>query len=645
MKNIRIKSISLENFKCHDSLHLEFNGASASIYGDNATGKTSIYDALMWLLFSKNSRGDGEKNFEVKPLDEFGNVRDHMAETAVEVVFTVNNEELKLKRTLKEVWTTQRGKSEAVYSGNTSEYYIDDVPCKKYAFSDKVNELVDEDTFKLLTNVSYFADGITWQERRKVLFDIAKVMADEEIMLLATEFHPLLEAKGKLSVDDYKKKLMADKKGFTGLKDDIPARMSECQKTLESISDIDFDGARAKLSKLAAECAVIDEKIASISNNNAIETKNLEIREARVKLANLEAENKAFRAAQGTSTVNTNALKGELLATKSGISRKESALANDKRLLESYDKGIASARARWIAVNGEKFESRECPTCGQKLPPEQQKKAEAAFDVNKKTRLSDLEASANEFKKNKAITEARIKDTEEEIQALYGKVSKLTDEISAAESITVVINDMEGYADTKSAIEDEISVLSGELADLSQSIFDIKSEFIRERSAITSEIANQNAILGKESLIAYSEQRIEQLREEAQKAAAGLETVESMLYLIEEYTRYKTKFIEDSINSKFRIARFRLFREQANGGIEDRCDVVYDGISYSNLNNGARINVGIDITNTLSEAYGFRVPLFIDNAESVTKIEPSDTQIIRLVVSEFDKELRLSYEN
>ena len=279
------------------------------------------------------------------------------------------------------------------------------------------------------------------------------------------------------------------------------------------------------------------------------------------------------------------------------------------------------------------------------LPPEQQKKAEAAFDVTKKTKLSDLEASANEFKKNKAITEARIKDTEEEIEVLYGKVAKLTNEISSAESVTVIINDMEGYADTKSAIEEEISVLSGELADLSQSIFDIKSEFIRERSAITIQIAEQNAILGKESLIAYSEKRIEQLREEARKAAAGLETVESMLYLIEEYTRYKTKFIEDSINSKFRIARFRLFREQANGGIEDRCDVVYDGISYSNLNNGARINVGIDITNTLSEAYGFRVPLFIDNAESVTRIEPSDTQIIRLVVSEFDKELRLNYEN
>ena len=139
--------------------------------------------------------------------------------------------------------------------------------------------------------------------------------------------------------------------------------------------------------------------------------------------------------------------------------------------------------------------------------------------------------------------------------------------------------------------------------------------------------------------------RVEELREDAKNAAKALEAIENVLFLIDEYSRYKTKFVEDSINSLFRIARFRLFREQANGGVEDRCDVVYEGVPYINVNNGAKINVGIDIINTLSKSYGVTVPLFVDNAESVTKIESSDTQIIRLVVSENDKELRISYEN
>ena len=127
--------------------------------------------------------------------------------------------------------------------------------------------------------------------------------------------------------------------------------------------------------------------------------------------------------------------------------------------------------------------------------------------------------------------------------------------------------------------------------------------------------------------------------------AAREDGIESLLYLIEEYTRYKTFFVEDTINGMFRLAKFRLYRDQANGGVEDRCDVVYDGVPYSGVNNGMKINLGIDIINTLSSAYGVRVPLFVDNAESVTNLEHCHSQRIRLVVSEHDKELRVNYEN
>ena len=99
--------------------------------------------------------------------------------------------------------------------------------------------------------------------------------------------------------------------------------------------------------------------------------------------------------------------------------------------------------------------------------------------------------------------------------------------------------------------------------------------------------------------------------------------------------------MEQSINDHFRIATFRLFREQANGGLEERCDVVYDGVPFMGLNNGMKVNVGIDIINALSRHYGVTVPLFVDNAEAVTRLEPCNAQVIRLVVSENDKELRI----
>ena len=101
MTEIKIKRLVLENFKCHKSLKLDFEGGNASIYGDNASGKTSVYDALTWLLFGKDSQGNGEKNIEIKPLDASGEVKDHLAVTEVEAVLDVNGEEVTLRRTYK----------------------------------------------------------------------------------------------------------------------------------------------------------------------------------------------------------------------------------------------------------------------------------------------------------------------------------------------------------------------------------------------------------------------------------------------------------------------------------------------------------------------------------------------------------------
>ena len=66
---------------------------------------------------------------------------------------------------------------------------------------------------------------------------------------------------------------------------------------------------------------------------------------------------------------------------------------------------------------------------------------------------------------------------------------------------------------------------------------------------------------------------MEQLRRDEKNGEEALEQVEQLLYLMDEYSRYKTRFVEQSINGCFRIARFRLFREQANGGVEDRCEI------------------------------------------------------------------------
>lgn len=645
MTDIKIMRLSLENFKCHRSLTLNFDGGNASIYGDNASGKTSIYDALTWLLFGKDSAGNGEKNIEIKPLDANGEVKDHEALTVVEAVLDVSGEELTLRRTYREVWTTKRGSSEATYDGNTSEYYVDGVPCKKNAFTEKVNELVSEDTFRMLTSVSHFASQISWQDRRAVLFRVAGVMDDTQILATDAAFAPLVESMGKLSLEDYKKKLLAEKKKFVGAKTDIPARISECQKTIKDVAGLDFTGAKAQVEALQATLDSISAEIVAVEHNNAADQKRMEIREAQLELTALENENKAYRASQTTGTPDIYGMNIRLTALQTQHSKKNLAIENERAYITDLDKRITESRNRWISMNGETFIGGNCPTCGQNLPAAQLQAAKEQFEANKQKRLNDILQTANSYKESKAQSEDRLDRMVDEAAQLEAEITKLAGQITTAESNVVEIKDMEGYAERSGAINATIQKLNGELADMMMGTAAVVEKLGKEKREIMQQISQQMAIVNKESLLDYSRQRIEALREDARSAAECLEAIEKMLYLMDEYSRYKTSFVEDSINGMFRIARFRLFREQANGGIEDRCDVVHEGVPYISVNNGMKINLGIDIINTLSEAYGVKVPLFVDNAESVTNLEKCGSQIIRLVVSENDKELRVKYEN
>ena len=645
MNNIKIKRLTLENFKCHRNLTLDFEGGNASIYGDNAAGKTSVYDALTWLLFGKDSHGNGEKNIEIKPLNENGEVRDHDAITVVEAVLMVNSEEVALRRTYQEVWTTKRGYGEATYDGNTSEYYINGVPVKKYAFTEKVDALVSEDAFRMLTNVSHFADGISWQERREVLFRVANVVSDHDIMLTDAKFSPLLDGAGKLSVDDYKKKLLAEKRGFVGAKTELPARINECQKTIEDVEGMDFGAARAKIDALSAEKTALESELLSIERNTAAENKRMEIREAQLELATHDNENKAYRAQQTASAPDTAAMRKNLERLQAQHAVKMRTLDHEKAYVAQLDSDISSARERWISVNSEAFVGGSCPTCGQALPAAQLKVATEGFEAQKAKRLREIEQTANANKEAKAAALARIDSAESEIAELESTVTKEVGILTAAESNVITIQDMVGYSEKRESIQWKIDVLNGELADIMTDSTAERSKLLGQISEIKQEIESWSVYLGKESLLEYSRKRVHELQEDARNASEKLDAIEGMLFLIDEYSRYKTQFVEDSINSMFRLARFRLFREQANGGVEDRCDVTYNGIPYINLNSGAKINVGIDIINTLSRAYGVTVPLFVDNAESVTNLEKSDCQIIRLVVSENDKKLRCDYEN
>lgn len=638
---IKIIRLTLENFKCHRRLNLQLDGRSVSIYGDNATGKTSIYDALTWLLFGKDSAGNGEKNIDIKPLDSSGEVLDHQAITSVEAEFLVDGETVTLRRTYREVWTTRRGTGDPVYEGNTSDYFVDGVPQKKNAFDSKVRELVPEELFRMLTSVSYFAAGMKWQDRRAVLFDMAGTMTDKEIMAGSPEFAPLLESLGRLNLADYKAKLLSQKKGLTGVRDDAPTRINECQRTLQDLEDVDFAAAREEEKELSAKQDALSARLIALEQDAELMNKRLELREVKLERDTLESKNRSYRESQRSAGPDIAFIQKTISEERRRLSGDQVFLDTTDRTVQRYDREIQESRDLYVKVNGEAFSGGICPTCGQKLPFEQLREATEKFNAQKEIRLSGIIDNANRLKEEKQNYQDHAEEVREAVRRRTSHIRELEEQLRAAQEKTAEITDLPEYAGAIAEVDRRIDALQGEVDRLMADSSKVRDSVHGEINAVKDQLRFVRGVIAKEAVREQTMKRVEELKADARNASEALDSIEKMLYLMEGFTRYKAKRVESSVNDMFRLATFRLFREQANGGLEERCDAQYDGVPFMGLNNGMKVNVGIDIINALSRYYGVTVPLFVDNAEAVTRLESCNAQVIRLVVSEEDKELRI----
>ena len=639
---MQLISLRLENFKCHEHLEIRFDGRNASIYGQNATGKSSIYDGLTWLLFGKDSHG--KKDFDIKPLTLEGSVKDHAAITSVEAVLRVDGMERKLKRTYYEVWSTKRGSAEATFDGHSSDYFVDGVPCKKNEFIRRVGEIIEEDAFRLLTSITYFAAELPWQERRAILFDVAAVATDTEILASDARFAPLTAAMQGLTLDDYRKKLAAQRKGLNKVRTDIPARLDECKKTVTDLSGIDFDGLAHQRAEAQGRRAEAQRELDQAEYDGGRTELQNQLTGIQNEMGRLENENAAHRLAQQQAQGADEAapIRQTIHAILAQESRRQRDLEYLRRRQKALDDEVAACRTRWDSVNKEQFQGGACPTCGQTLPQARLEASRASFEQDKARRKGEAVYSANRAKKELEGIQEDISKLEQESTEGQKQAETLSAQLQQMERAPKAeITDLDGYAARKAELEAKAAELQGTLDRLDKQSAAHRKVLQDALADVDRELDRLSVELSKKTALEYANKRIEELRAQAAAASDELNQLDGMLYLCEEFTRYKVKFIEDSINRRFSLVRFRLFREQINGGLEDCCDVTVDGIPYATgLNSGAKVNAGIDIINTLSRHYSAQVPLFVDNAESVTQLAQAGTQVIRLVVSESDKELR-----
>ena len=571
MGEMKLLSLHLRNFKGIQDFLLDARGKSLDIHGDNATGKTTLFDAYLWLLFGKDSQG--QTAFEIKTLTPDGECL-HGLEHEVEGVFFVNGQEISLRKVYHEVWTKRRGEAQATFTGHTTDYFFLGVPVSKAEYERRISGIVDEHIFRLLSDPMHFNEQLNWQERRKILLDVCGDISEQEVIATDERLAKLQDVLGRYSIEDYRKKLAADKARINKRLNEIPVRISEVQRIVDEAEDLDEENIRAELRQLRQRQAMEKNDISEI-----LHEMNLKMMDLEYQIIRLQDQQKDK--ARQLSTLNAS------------IDRMEQDL---ERLAKQYSATAAEEFSFSMDLT--------CPTCGQPIPGHLQAKmreeAETEFAQRKTAQLEQINASIED-------AQARLAQS----KAIAEELQKSIEELASQEAL-------------KRA---ELDALRLEYSNLEKS----------SPEPLQPDLANQIQILERQ--LAKIEQkkaavaRIAELMVEERQLAAEFENIEGELFVTEEFVRAKVKLLEENINSKFGIARFKLFNVLVNGAVEECCETMVNGVPWANLNRGARMNAGLDIIRTLQDHYEFRCPVWIDNAEAVTKLVPMQCQMFRLFVN------------
>ena len=633
---IELKSLDLVHFKCFPKLHLDFHEGVNSLFGANAAGKTSVYDALTWLLFDKDSAGHSRP--AVKPT---GAPAGAMPE--VTAILEVDGEPIKLRKVLREKWEKPRGSSIERYAGDTRDYYIDDVPLAENAYKRRIAELIDERQFKLLTDVWAVTKGMHWKDRRTLLAEICGLPEDKQLLSTAPQFVELAEKVGRRTVDEYKSVLMKQRKDMNANLNTLPVRVDECSRMVAELESLDFAAAHSESDRLQAERERVQGELVKLTNNTLAAQARNELGALQNQLRELETENNAHLASQRVPVEDeTPVLTAALDRAKCEADRLTRTVAQERDLVLNGETRLDDYRARWRAIDAETCGT-TCPVCHQPLPQDMLETSQDAFAAHQKQRKNALLEDSKMVKQGIAAAKDRLLTAETALKTAQDEVQKAQISLdSYTPPVEVVPENLPDYDRRKGAILTLI-------ADADKRIDRLTSDTEQERrrletalSAVTAEKLRHDAVLAKEQTLSDTRRRIADLQAEQRTAAAEMEQMDRLIAMCEEFTRYRVQAITESVNSKFRLTRWRLFTEQVNGGLADCCEPMdMNGSTFEGTNNAMQINIGMDIIDTLSAHFGRRVPLFVDNAESVTHLQPIGSQVVRLVVSEQDKELRI----
>ena len=656
MNQIKLLSMHIQNFKgCKDRV-IEF-GQTTRITGDNGVGKSTVFDAYLWLLFDKNSKG--VTNFAVRPLTESGETINNI-EISVEATISVDNDEYKLRKTQKQKWVKKRGTDTREFQGNVNEFDINGYPKSQKEFKEFISGIVNEEVFPLISNPTAFT-SLPWKEQRDILMQFVGDVSDIGIAEAFGEKYLKLIPELKIAnTDDILKKYTKAKNIYNKDMVEIPARIDEVSKQLV-IADV---GA-LEVEKAAKEVAlqkVEDEISGGTGKLEEINKKREEILNLKFHISEIQnEENQKLFDKSKIVRDNLNARDRELSNVKREIGSLSDVIKTVHNKYEAQEREKDRLLVEWRSEKTKTFpefvpldplpeRATICPTCGREL----------AEDVKKKI-LDDYESSVelhqNKYSEDKAkFEEARAKKLEQiekdgkeaavsrdKLKANEAELHKKMDELNIQLADTQKKYDIAkaelGKFPTKADISEnteylatieKISVLEKEIEVMSAESTG-KTELEAKKAVLKDEIAE---ITGKivEADNSKVKERIAELEAEQKEVGQKIAEQEQMIDLVEDFIRAKMNMISEKINGMFSVVSFKLFDNQINGGLKETCTCTVKGVGHSDVNDGHEIVAGLDIINTFSEKFGVRCPIFIDRAGELNEIyiPEMDNQLILL---------------
>ena len=632
---LKINKLMLNNFKGIKNLEINANGDNLTIYGDNATGKTTVFDAFMWLLFNKDSLG--RSDFGIKTQDENGNVI-HNLEHSVECELAIDNSILTLRKVFTEKWTKKRGSADTEFSGHETKYFVNEVPTLKKDYDAKIESVVNEELFKIITNPLYFNEHLKWQDRRSILLNLCNNLTDEEILAQSEDFKPLQDELLGRTVAEYKKIIQSKQSAINDELKAIPQRISEALLAIPDNVDKVDESQKAIIEQAIAD---IDAEINAIKNGAGVNKFSSDL--TALKYKRMEEKGKVADITELSQKLRS--LTTELDNSKNELIRQNANLDTAVQMITSLTRATETLREQWREVNAKQYEGDNvCPFCKQNLPEEQIENAMQKFNAEKVAQLEDINERGKRAKSGITSQQLIVDGCKKLIADITAKIdNELTPQIDIISvEIEKTKRDFDNaQAEKVKAIEEQIANLEEQIAsnkvDTSDAVIELQNKKFEEQAKLD-EI--NKAIAGRE-LVERQKNRVAELEADEKRLALEYAELDVKAFIIEKFIKYKVDLLSEEINSHFKYAKFKLFDVQINGGINECCEVTYNGVPYSDLNNAARINTGLEIINTLCKLNDKYAPVIVDNAESVTNVMPTTSQMVCLVVSAEDKALRI----